>query len=168
MHRVKAKDIVSHTLTEYVWESSIAQTKAKRRKDQRGTQLQKGGVIYAKDVERDLVDADIFFAKLGEDLTWEEKVFALRLKTMVNDQILRHPLAKRMREIIDGKVKLCPEHWQQPGAIIECKYGWTSWITKGLGRGKGPRTKGKGKQKAEASEEREVEEEVIHSDPGLV
>jgi hypothetical protein len=69
MHRVKAKDIVFYTLTEYVWESSIAQIKAKRCKDQRGTQLQKGGIIYTKDVEYDLVDADIFFAKLGENLT---------------------------------------------------------------------------------------------------
>jgi hypothetical protein len=114
------------------------------------------------------VDADVFFAKLGKDLTWEEKVFALRLKTIVNDQILRHPLAKRMREIIDGKVKLRPEYWQQPEAIIECKCGWTSWITKGLSRGKRPRTKGKGKQKVEALEEGgEVEEEDIHTDIGL-
>lgn len=65
---------------------------------------------------------------------------------MVNDQILKHPLAKKMREIIDRKVKLQLEHWQLSRAI-ECKYGWTSWITKGLGRGKRPRTKGKGKQK---------------------
>ena len=87
---------------------------------------------------------------------------------MVNNQILRCPLAKRMWEIINGKVKLRPEHWQQSEAIIECKCGWTSWITKGLGRGKGPRIKGKGKQKVEALEEGgEVEEEDFHTDIGL-
>jgi len=51
MTTVKAKDIVSESLTDYVWGSSIAQSKAERRKDRRGTQVQKGGVVYAKDVD---------------------------------------------------------------------------------------------------------------------
>ena len=74
---------------------------------------------------------------------------------MVNGQFAIHPLAKRMKEIVEGKVKLRPEHWKRPGAIIECKLGWTSWITKGMGRGNGPRIKRKGKKvemKQEASD----------------
>ena len=51
MTMVKAKDIVSESLTDYVWGSLIAQSKVERRKNQRGTQVQKGGVIYAKDVD---------------------------------------------------------------------------------------------------------------------
>jgi len=90
-----------------------------------------------------------FFAKLGEDLTWEQKVWALRMKMMVNGQFTIHPLMKRMKEIVEGKVKLHPEHWKQPGAVIKCKLGWTSWIMKGMGRGSGPRKKRKGKLKAE-------------------
>ena len=53
-----------------------------------------------------------FFAKLGEDLTWEQKVWALRMKTMVNGQFAIHPLMKRMKEITEGKVKLRLEHWK--------------------------------------------------------
>ena len=60
---------------------------------------------------------------------------------------------KRMKEIVEGKVKLRPEHWKRPGAVIECKLGWTSWITKGMGRGSGPRKQRKGKVKAETQQE---------------
>src|SRR5947207_2127420 len=153
MTMVKAKDIFSESLMDYVWGSSIAQSKAERRKNRRGTQVQKGGVVYAKDVDRDLSEMEPFFAKLGENLTWEQKVWALRMKTMVNGQFAIHPLAKRMKEIVEGKVKLRPEYWKQPGAVIKCKLGWTSWITKGMGRGNGPRMKRKGKLKAEIKQE---------------
>ena len=152
MNTVKVKDIVSESLTDYVWGSSIAQSKAERRKDRRGTQVQKGGVVYAKDVDRDLSGMEHFLAKLGKDLTWEQKVWAIRVKTMVNGQFAIHPLAKRMKEIVQGKVKLRPEHWKRPGAVVECKLGWTSWITKGMGRGNGPRTKRQGKSKVEMKE----------------
>ena len=110
MTTVKAKDIVSETLTDYVWGSLIAQSKAERRKNRRGTQVQKGGVIYAKDVDQDLSEMEPFFAKLGEDLKWEQKVWALRMKTMVNVQFAIHPLTKRMKEIAEGKVKLHLEY----------------------------------------------------------
>src|SRR6266480_7966719 len=155
MTTVKAKDIISESLTDYVWGSSITQSKAERRKNRRGTQVQKGGVVYAKDVDRDLSKMEPFFAKLGEDLTWEQKIWALRMKTMVNGQFTIHPLTKRMKEITESKVKLHPEHWKQPRAVIKCKLGWTSWITKGMGRGNGPRIKRKGKRvemKQEASD----------------
>ncbi len=112
MTTVKAKDIVSESLTNYVWGSSIAQSKAERRKNRRSTQVQKGGVVYAKDVDQDLSKMELFFAKLGDDLTWEQKVWALRTKTMVNVQFAIYLLVKRMKEIIEGKVKLRPEHWK--------------------------------------------------------
>ena len=112
MNTVKVKDIVSESLTDYVWGSSIAQSKAERRKNWRSTQVQKGGVVYAKDMERDLYGMEPFLAKLGGDLTWEQKVWALRMKTIVNGQFAINPLAKRMKEIVEGKVKLRPEHWK--------------------------------------------------------
>ena len=59
-----------------------------------------------------------FLAKLGKDLTWEEKVSAIRVKTMVNGQFAIHPLAKRMKEIVQGKVKLRPEYWKRPGLLL--------------------------------------------------
>jgi len=94
-----------------------------------------------------------FFAKLSKNLIWEQKVWALRMKTMVNSQFAIHPLAKRMKEIVEGKVKLRPEHWKLPEAVVECKLGWTSWITKGMGRGNAPRTKRKGKSTVETKQE---------------
>ena len=66
--------------------------------------------MYAKDVDQDLSEMEPFFTKLGDDLTWEQKVWALRTKTMVNVQFAIHPLVKRIKEIIEGKVKLHPEH----------------------------------------------------------
>ncbi len=48
---------------------------------------------------------ELFFAKLGEDLTWEQKIWALRMKTIVNSQFTIHPLIKRIKEITEGKVK---------------------------------------------------------------
>ena len=114
-------------------------------------------------MDQDLSKIEPFFAKLGNDLTWEQKVWALRMKTMVNSQFTIHPLVKRMKEIVEGKVKLRPEYWKQPGAIIECKLGWTSWIIKGMGRGNGPRMKRKGKLKAEMKQE---DVEVEASDSG--
>src|SRR6266480_3249268 len=112
MTTVKVKDIVSETLTDYVWGLLIAQSKAERRKNRRGTQVQKGGVIYAKDVDQDLSEIEPFFAKLGEDPTWEQKIWALRMKTIVNGQFTIHPLMKRMKEITESKVKLHPEYWK--------------------------------------------------------
>jgi len=46
---VKTKDILKESLTEYIWNSSIAQGKAEVPE----TQVQKGGVVYAGDVDRD-------------------------------------------------------------------------------------------------------------------
>src|SRR5947207_15016492 len=112
MTTVKVKDIISKSLMDYIWGSSIAQSKAERRKNRRSTQVQKGGIVYAKDVDQDLSKMEPFFAKLGDNLTWEQKVWALRIKTMVNVQFAIHPLAKRMKEIVEGKVKLHPEYWK--------------------------------------------------------
>src|SRR5215471_12360413 len=75
------------------------------------------------------------------------------MKTMVNDQFAIHSLTKRMKEIVEGKIKLHPEHWKQSGAVVECKLGWTSWITKDMGRGNATRTKRKSKPRAEMRQE---------------
>ena len=60
MNTVKAKDILQDSLTSYIWDSSIAQGKADRRKSRKGTQVQKGGVVYARDVERDISTIDSY------------------------------------------------------------------------------------------------------------
>jgi hypothetical protein len=66
-------------------------------------------VVYARDVDRDLVFFDNYLPKLvgpiGK-LTWEQRYFFIRMKTLVNDQCIRLPLTKRIKEIAEGKVKL--------------------------------------------------------------
>ena len=149
---VKAKDILQESLTAYIWESSIAKGKEDRRKSRRGTQVQKGGVVYAADVERDISNIEPFLRKLGGDLSIPQQIFAVRMRTMVNDQFRRNKLAKRMKEIADGKLKLRPEHPDQNATVV-CKLGWTEWTTKGMGRGKAPRKKPQKRTRPETEEE---------------
>jgi hypothetical protein len=68
MNTVKAKNILQDSLTSYIWDSSIAKDKANCRKTRKGTQVQKGGVVYAGDVERDISTMDSFLQKLGDEL----------------------------------------------------------------------------------------------------
>ena len=153
---IKAKDILQESLTRYIWNSSIAKGKEDRRKSRRGTRVQKGGVVYAGDVERDISNMEPFLKKLGDELSVPQQIFAVRLRTMVNDQFMRNALAKRMREIADGKLKLRPEH---PNATVVCKLGWTEWTTKGMGRGKAPRKKNQKRARPERQSEEESNSE---------
>ena len=138
MNTVKAKDILQDSLTSYIWDSLIAQGKAARRKTHKGNHVQKGGVVYAGDVKRDILGMDSFLSKLGDELEVPQKIYAVRMKTMVNDQFRRNKLAKQMRGIAEGTIKLRPE---KPGGEIIIKPGWTEQTTKGMGRGKAPRKK---------------------------
>ena len=159
MNTVKAKDILQDSLTSYIWDSSIAQGKAARRKTRKGNHVQKGGVVYAGDVERDISGMDSFLSKLGDELEVPQKIYAVRMKTMVNDQFRRNKLAKQMRGIAEGTIKLRPE---KPGGEIVVKPGWTEWTTKGMGRGKAPRKKPQKRKKPESEEDSEakVESEI--------
>ena len=156
MNTVKAKDILQDSLTSYIWDSSITQGKAARRKTCKGNHVQKGGVVYAGDVERDISGMDSFLSKLGDELEVPQKIYAVRMKTMVNDQFRRNKLAKQMRGIAEGTIKLRPE---KPGGEIIVKPGWTEWTTKGMGRGKAPRKKPQKRKKLESEEDSEAEVE---------
>ncbi|KAN0086798.1 hypothetical protein V8E54_000486 [Elaphomyces granulatus] len=149
---VKAKDILQESLTDYIWNSSIAKGKADRRKSRRGTQVQKGGVVYAGDVERDISNMEPFLKRLGAQLSIPQQIFAVRMKTMVNDQFMRNKLARQMKDIADGKLRLRPENPGDPKAEVVCKPGWTEWTTKGMGRGKAPRKKPQKRARPESEE----------------
>jgi hypothetical protein len=105
---IKAKNILQEPLTAYIWDSSIAKGKEDRRKSRRFERNPgpKGGVVYAGDVERDISNIEPFLKKLGDQLiSVPQQIFAVRTRTMVNDQFMRNNLARRMREIADGKLK---------------------------------------------------------------
>ena len=54
MESVLTQDIVHQQLTNYMWESRVAQIQQERRKKQPRLQIQKGRVVYAVDVDRDI------------------------------------------------------------------------------------------------------------------
>jgi len=65
---------------------------------------------------------DSFLSKLGDELEVPQKIYAVRMKIMVNDQFRRNKLAKQMRGITEGTIKLRPE---KPGGEIVVEPGWT-------------------------------------------
>ena len=50
MHNILAKDLVYNKLTDYMWESWIAQIQEEHRKKRPRTQIQNRGIVYATDI----------------------------------------------------------------------------------------------------------------------
>jgi hypothetical protein len=65
-------------LTAYIWGFSIAKGKENCRKSRRGNQVQKGGVVYAGDVERDISNIEPSPKKLEDELSIPQQMFAVR------------------------------------------------------------------------------------------
>jgi hypothetical protein len=51
MQNILAKDLVHKQLTDYMWDSRVAQIQQERRKNCPRSQIQKGGVVYASDID---------------------------------------------------------------------------------------------------------------------
>ena len=51
---VLTKDLVHKQLTDYMWNSRVAQIQQERRKNRPRTQIQRGGVVYAADVSQEI------------------------------------------------------------------------------------------------------------------
>jgi hypothetical protein len=54
MQTILAKDIIHKQLTDYMWNSRVAQIQEERCKKRPRTQVQKGGVVYAADIDREI------------------------------------------------------------------------------------------------------------------
>lgn len=52
------------------------------------------------------------------ELSWEQQVWVLRMKTIHHYTMARNALFKRMQEIAEGKVKLRPEGCEDPDAAV--------------------------------------------------
>jgi hypothetical protein len=63
MQTVLAEDVVHRQLTNYIWDSRVAQIQQERRKKSSKSQIQKGGVVYASDVDRDISNLQELGAK---------------------------------------------------------------------------------------------------------
>jgi hypothetical protein len=99
METVLAKDILHKQLTSYMWDSKVAQVQAERRKKAARTQIQKGGIVYAGDVNRDISNIDELCAKWETNLPTDEKVYLLVLRTTVLPQLLLR--TKERRQVAD-------------------------------------------------------------------
>jgi hypothetical protein len=112
---VLAKDIVHNQLTNYIWDSRVAQIQQECRKKSSKSQIQKGGIVYAKDVDRDISNLQELGAKWEADLHPDQKVYLLALRTMVIPQIIL--VTKKRKEIADRTAINCQQRTQdhKPG-----------------------------------------------------
>jgi hypothetical protein len=105
MHTVLAQDIVHKQLTNYMWDSRVAQIQQERRKKAFRMQIQKGGIVYASDVDRDISNLQELGAKWEADLHPDQKVYGLALRTTVLPQLLL--LTKKRKEEADRVATNC-------------------------------------------------------------
>jgi hypothetical protein len=117
MQTVLAKDIVHTQLTNYMWDSRIAQIQQERRKKSSKSQIQKGGIVYASDVDRDISNLQELGAKWEADLHPDQKIYLLALRSTVLPQVLL--LTKKRKEEADRITmncqRQCSSQAVQPG-----------------------------------------------------
>ena len=88
MQTVLARNVVHNQLTNYMWDSQLAQTQQERRKRRTKAQIQKGGIVYAGDVDRDISTLEELGAKWEADLHPDQKVYMLIIRAYVLPQLL--------------------------------------------------------------------------------
>jgi hypothetical protein len=106
MQTVLASNVVHTQLTQYMWDSRIAQLQQERRKHDSRRQVQKGGMVYAKDVrDRNLSALSELEAKWEADLHPDQKVYLLCLRTTVLPQLILR--TKKRKEEADRIATNC-------------------------------------------------------------
>ena len=88
MHNVLAKDLVHNRLTDYMWDSRIAQIQEERRKKRPRIQIQKGGIVYAANVDWEISSLEELGARWEANLPADQKVYLLILRSTVLPQLL--------------------------------------------------------------------------------
>ena len=102
MHTVLAKDLVHNRLTDYMWDSRIAQVQEERRKKRPRTQIQKGGIVYAADVDWEISNLEELSARWEANLPADQKVY---LRSTVLPQLLLK--TKELKEVADRSAINC-------------------------------------------------------------
>lgn len=103
MQTVLADNIQMKQLTNYMWESRVAQVQQARRKSSARTQIQKGGVVYAGDIDRDITTLKnpTFEANLSTD----QRIYLLALRSTVLPQLILR--TKALREVAERSAVNC-------------------------------------------------------------
>src|SRR5258708_39623491 len=92
---VLTQDIVHQQLTNYMWESRVAQIQQERRKKQPRSQIQKGGVVYTADVARDISCLHELIATWETNLNHDQIVPLLRLRSQVLPQLILQTTSRK-------------------------------------------------------------------------
>ena len=80
---VLISDITQRLLVNYTWASHLAQRSQSHRSGQSRESIQKGGVVYAHEVERDLAGIEYYEHVFQRQLPIEEKVFRLVFNSII-------------------------------------------------------------------------------------
>ena len=115
MQNILAKDLVRKQLTDYMWDSHVAQIQQERCKNRPRSQIQKDGVVYASDIDREISNLQELNAKWEADLPTDQKVYLLVLRSMVLLQLLLK--TKGLKETADR-------------SAINCQRRATNWANK--------------------------------------
>ena len=105
MHNVLTKDLVHNRLTDYMWDSRIAQIQEEHWKKRPRTQIQKGGIVYAADVDREISGLEELGARWEANLPADQKVYLLILRSTVLPQLLLK--TKELKEVADRSAINC-------------------------------------------------------------
>jgi hypothetical protein len=105
MELVLTQDIVHQQLTNYMWESRVAQIQQERRKNKPRSQIQKGGVVYAADVDRDISCLQELIATWETNLNRDQMVYLLCLRSLVLPQLILQ--TKKRKEAVDRDATNC-------------------------------------------------------------
>jgi hypothetical protein len=102
---VLTQDIVYQQLTNYMWESMVAQIQQERRKKRPRSQIQKGGIVYTADVDRDISCLQELIATWETNLNRDQMVYLLCLRSLVLPQLILR--TKRRKEAADRDATNC-------------------------------------------------------------
>jgi len=83
-------------LTTYVYDSHIVKSQQQCRDNRRQSQVQKGGIVYTRDVDHDIAGAaDRILAWQPENLDEDQKLYRLKLSYYVLPQLIVRTRARR-------------------------------------------------------------------------
>jgi hypothetical protein len=103
---VSAQDIVQYTLNlRNIYESRVAQIQQDRRKKQPRSQIQKGGIVYAADVDRNISCFLELIASWETNITRDQIAYLLCLRSLVLPQLILR--TKSREEVADRGAKNC-------------------------------------------------------------
>ena len=100
---ILATNILHDQLVDYMWDSYLAKAQQNDRNKRARTQLQKGGVVYAHDVDRNIVGAENR-TKAWEslDLSSDQKLYRLKFSYSVLPHLI--PRTKQQKQKADQKM----------------------------------------------------------------